>query len=206
MLHDKTGDLSTPQRGPDVIEVFEGVDLAHHEFERILRQVGPNQWNLPTACTKWSVYQVANHVVAAGMMFTACLQGCSKDVAVELVEAVDVLQPDPVTAFTDQVRALRKEFESSGALDRICHHAVADMKGIHLLRARVFDVTLHAWDIAHAISADEQLDLRLTALALKLYEPFAAPLVASGHAAPSIEISPGAPVQARLIALSGRRP
>jgi uncharacterized protein (TIGR03086 family) len=140
------------------------------------------------------------------MMFMVCLQGCSKDVAVELVEAVDVLQPDPVTAFTDQVRALRKVFESPGTLDRICHHAVADMKGIHLLRARVFDVTLHAWDIAHTISADEQLDPRLTALALKLYEPFAAPLVASGHAASSIEISPDAPVQARLIALSGRRP
>lgn len=189
-----------------MIEVSEGVDLAHQEFERILRQVGPDQWKLPTPCSEWNVFQVANHVVAAGMMFAACLQGCSKDVAVKLVEAADVLRPDPVTAFTDQVRDLRKEFDSPSALDRICHHAVADMKGIHLLRARVFDVTLHAWDIAHAISADEELDSRLTELALKLYQPFAAPLVASGHAEPSIQVSPDAPIQARLIALSGRRP
>jgi hypothetical protein len=42
LLRDKTRDLFTPQCGPGVIEVFEGVDLAHHEFERILRQLGPN--------------------------------------------------------------------------------------------------------------------------------------------------------------------
>ena len=188
------------------MEILAALDLAHREFEEALRRVGDDQWALPTPCTEWNVRQVANHVVAAGDYFMALLQGASKEDALERLAAPDVLLPDPVSAFVAQRPELRAAFRAPGALELIGHHVIADMTGAQLLHGCVAETTVHTWDITHATSNDQQLDPELAEVALATFEQLSPIFVANGFAAPSVEISATAPVQARLVALSGRQP
>lgn len=184
---------------------FESLDLAESSFERFLRGVRDDQWDLPTPCTEWDVRGVATHVLAAGNFFAALLEGCSREEGVRYLLATDVLEPDPVSAFVAQRPRVRAAFTAPGALERTCHHALADMTGAQLLSGRVIDLTLHAWDLADATSDDVHLDPSLIEVALKIYRSFGRGLAASGHAAPAFEVAPDASDQDRLVAMSGRR-
>lgn len=188
------------------MEVFAAFDIAQDEFEQTLRRVGDGQWDLPTPCSEWNVYQVANHVVAAGDYFMALLEGLSKEDALARLLALDVLQDDPVAAFVAQRPSLRASFTAPGALERIGHHVIADMTGAQLLHGCVAETTVHGWDIANATSNDEAIDPNLAELVLAIFHQLSPIFVANGFAAPAVDIGPDQPVQAQLIALSGREP
>ena len=189
-----------------MMDIFVALDVAQEEFEQTLRRVDDDQWDLPTPCTEWNVYQVAHHVVAAGDYFMALLQGASKENALERLLVPDRLQPDPVSAFVAQRPALRASFSAPGALELIGHHVIADMTGAQLLHGCVAETTVHTWDIAHATSNERQFDPQLAELVLATFHQLSPIFVANGFAAPAVDISADEPVQARLIALSGRRP
>src|SRR4029450_12697516 len=108
----------------------------------------------------------------------------SKEDGLQLLNASDALQPDPVTAWAAMRLRVRTVFTAPGALDRVGHHVGGDMTGAQLLAGRVIDLALHAWDIADATSDDVQLDPQLVEVALKIYRSFVPPLVASVYAAP----------------------
>jgi uncharacterized protein (TIGR03086 family) len=188
------------------LDIFEAFDVAHDEFERVLRRVGEDQWTLPTPCTEWNVYEVANHVVGAGQYFMALLNGAAKEEALKVLLTADLLMPDPVTAFVTQRPMLRASFSAPGALDLVGHHVIADMTGDQLLRGCVSETTVHTWDIARATGANENLDPQLVDDVLEIFEVLAPLFVANGFAAASVGVSPGASAQQRLLALSGRQP
>jgi uncharacterized protein (TIGR03086 family) len=189
-----------------MMDIFVALDLAQEQFEQTLRRVGDDQWSLPTPCSEWSVYQVANHVVAAGDYFLALLQGASKEAALERLLAPDLLQPDPVDAFVAQRPTVRAAFAAPDALERIGHHVIADMTGAQLLHGCVAETTVHGWDIANATSNEQSIDPELAELVLGIVQQLSPIFVANGFAAPPVVVSPDEPAQARLIALSGRRP
>jgi uncharacterized protein (TIGR03086 family) len=189
-----------------MMDIFVAFDVAQGQFEQTLRGVGDDQWHLPTPCSEWNVYQVANHVVAAGDYFMALLSGASKDDALQQLLAPDVLQPDPVAAFVAQRPLLRASFAEPGAMDRIGHHVIADMTGAQLLHGCVAETTVHAWDIANATGDEQPFDPQLAELVLATYHQLSPIFVANGFAAPAVVIGADEPVQAQLIALSGRRP
>src|SRR5829696_1656619 len=164
---------------------FESLDLAEADFERFLRRVSDNQWDLPTPCAEWNVRDVVNHVVVGGNYFVALLEGCSKEEGEALLLAPDAVQPDPVSAFVAQRPRFRAVYAAPGALERIGHHTIADMTGAQLLAGRIMDLALHAWDIADATGDDDELDPRLVEVALKIYRSYGQGLMANGQAAPA---------------------
>jgi len=108
-------------------------------------------------------------------------------------------------AATDpQAEALR----TPGALERIVHHPAGDVSGAQLLSFRIGDLALHAWDLARAIGADETLDPELVALVWEGMQPLAPVIAQLGifGAGPSGDLDDDAPLQHRLLDLSGRRP
>ncbi len=197
---------SNAKAASEPINTLAALDLAHDAFEGALRGVSDDQWTLPTPCSEWNVRQVANHVVAAGDYFMALLEGCSKQDALERLLAPDVLQPDPVSAFVSQRPRLRRAFSSPGAMELIGHHVLADMTGAQLLHGCVTETAVHTWDIARATSQDIALDPGLAAVALATMAQLAPIFAANGFAAASVEINDHAPLQDRLVALSGRLP
>jgi len=189
-----------------MMDVFSALDMAQSDLDKALRRVGHDQWTLPTPCSEWSVYEVANHIVAAGDYFMAMLDGASKEDALERLLAPDVLQPDPVSAFVAQRPALRSAFAGPGAMERTGHWVFGDLTGEQLLHGCVAETTIHTWDITRATGNDQRPDPELAEIALATIRQLAPIFVANGFAAPSIEVAPDAPVQDRLIACSGRRP
>ena len=67
---------------------------------------------------------------------------------------------------------------------------------------RTFDNTIHGWDLARAIGADERIDLDLADAVYEWALPQREALRASGAFAPEVEVRP----QARQMGLLGRRP
>lgn len=68
------------------------------------------------------------------------------------------------------------------------------------------DVLLHTWDLARAAGLDDALDPLIVPGMLAGLEPIDEMLRASGHYGPAVEVPPGADVQTRLIAFTGRDP
>jgi uncharacterized protein (TIGR03086 family) len=187
------------------MEMLAALDLAHREFDRALRQVGDDQWSLPTPCREWDVAGVANHVLAAGFYFMALLDGASREDALELL-GQDFSKGDPVKAFEDQRAAVRDAFAAPGALERVGHHVVADLTGAQLLAGAVSETAVHTWDVMRAASIGPPLDAGLAEVALGILDGLVPIFVEWGFTAPSVEVAPEAPVQSRMAALAGRQP
>jgi len=89
------------------------------------------------------------------------------------------------------------------------HHPTAgDIPAEVFLGFRTTDNLLHAWDLARAIGGDETLDPHVVAVAWAALEPMT-PIIATVGAfgtGPSGTVDAAAPLQTRLLDLSGRRP
>ena len=77
-----------------------------------------------------------------------------------------------------------------------------------LLAFRIGDNLLHAWDLARACGFDETLDADAVAATWAALEPMAPMIPSIGvfGSGPSGSVGADAPIQVRLLDLSGRRP
>jgi hypothetical protein len=74
------------------------------------------------------------------------------------------LKGDLLDAFADARDRQAACFGAPGAEQTICHHPMRDMPASEFIWLRIRDTTIHTWDLAHAIGADEALDKELVAL------------------------------------------
>ena len=100
-------------------------------------------------------------------------------------------------------------FNREGAVTMTVHHpAAGDIAGQTLLEFRTTDYVLHTWDLARATGGDERLPHDLVSSvweALQWMAPFIAKTGVYGDG-PSGTPGDDAPLQTRLLDLSGRRP
>jgi len=68
----------------------------------------------------------------------------------------------------------------------------------------VSDVTIHTWDLARAIGAPEELDPELVDAVWTVFEPQQETLALSGLYAAPVALPEDAPLQSRLLAVTGR--
>lgn len=145
---------------PDVTASSDPVELlvaANDEFARRLRLIGPDDWRRPTPCSEWDVRALVHHVVGANVRYQLLLHGAPTE-QVEAMRTVDHLGDDALASFVATADRVVACFHEDGALERIAHHATGDRTGRELLSMRILDATIHAWDLARAIGADETLD------------------------------------------------
>ncbi|MDA8342429.1 MAG: TIGR03086 family metal-binding protein [Actinomycetota bacterium] len=180
---------------------------ARNEFERRLRLVGEADWDRTTPCEGWTVRQLVDHVVRGDRIAIRLLDGEAWAEAQGQVADED-LGDDLVAAFTDGADALEATFRVPGALERTCHHIAGEIPGAQLLGFRTGDYALHAWDLARAIGADEDLDPELVEIVWESLQPMAPFIGQTGFFGdgPSGEVDESAPLQVRLLDLTGRRP
>lgn len=190
------------------MDAFEALDRARGEFDKRLRAVREDRWDDPTPCEGWTVRTLVQHVVGANRMAVRLLAGEPADQAVQAMVGEQVLGDDPVAAFVESSDAQEAAFRQPGAMEAVCHHFVGDIPGEMLQGFRVTDLTLHAWDLARAIGADETLDSELVDVLWQRLEPLGPALATMGlfGSGPSGELGEDAPVQERLLDVSGRRP
>lgn len=180
---------------------------AHQSFHDVLAQVRDEQFDLATPCADWSVRDLVQHVVGGERMVVPLLAGSTAEEALQTLRAADP-GVRPLDAFDDAAGASAAAFGSPGAQERLVHHMVGDIPGSQFLQMRIGDVVLHGWDLARAVGADEEIDPALVEGVWGLLEPLT-PMIANIGVfgdGPSGVVDAGAPLQQRLLDLSGRRP
>ena len=149
------------------------------------------------------MHELVAHVVGGHRFAARVLAGASLDDAMAAVMGTAVLGDDPLSDHDAMAAAQRAGFRRAGALAAAVEHPAGTITGGEFLAMRVFDVTVHAWDLAHATGGDEGLPpaLALAALAAVagLTEGPGFGIVATGAAGADD------PALAQLLDRSGRR-
>jgi uncharacterized protein (TIGR03086 family) len=191
------------------VEPIEALCRARQEFETRLRLVTDDQWDLPTPCTDWSVRELVNHVLLGTRMSVQLLAGAAAE---EVMSGFgDDLVGDRsgvVTRFVDLADQMDEGFAKPGGLDGTVNHPMGVIPRTRFVGFRIGDYGIHAWDLARAIGADEQLDPALVQVMWDGLEPMAGMVAETGMFGEGASPGLGAdgPLQTRLLDLSGRRP
>lgn len=186
---------------------FEALDRSRAEFDSRLCQVQVSHWESPTPCERWDVRDLVNHVVGGAYRYTILLHGGTAEDQVRAAGGVDYLGQEPVRAFRLRADEMSAAFHEPGALDRTVHHVVGDMSGARLLGLRIAEFALHAWDLARAIGAAEELDPGLVEyLYMQMPEGGFAAMYPNFYAPPVGQSAEDAEMKDRLLRGAGRVP
>jgi uncharacterized protein (TIGR03086 family) len=165
-----------------------------------------------TPCDGWTIRDLLQHVIVGNRTAVVMLEGHSSEEVVAArttLLAEDRIGDDPAAAFATSAAAQVAAFAQPGALERtIHHHFMGDMPSRQLLSFRICDLTLHAWDLARATGADEAINAGLVEWVYAAMEPTSPTIGSTGQFGdgPSAALPDDAPLQTRLLDLSGRRP
>jgi uncharacterized protein (TIGR03086 family) len=188
--------------------------LASVEFERTIRDIAPGQWEAATPCPAWTVRDLVNHMTRGNLSYARLLAGGTRAEFLRLRDT-DALGDDPPGAFRRSARTCAEAFRQPGALARVLDYPLGLVHGRQALAVRTADSTIHTWDLACAIGADDRLEPSLVswicAHLADIYEGLAeSPVSATSthrfFAAPGGPLPPGATAQDQLLQLTGRKP
>ncbi|GAA4670390.1 TIGR03086 family metal-binding protein [Frondihabitans cladoniiphilus] len=171
---------------------------AHREFAARIESV--EDWDAPTPDTEWSVRDLVAHVTEEQQWVPLLLAGST---TAEARLAITPLGDDLPVEWHRYSRAAQAAWASAD-LGADVHLSYDTVTVSDYLTEQVGDVTIHSWDLARATGAPEALDDRLVDAVWGLFEPQAARLQSSGLYAPVVPVPTDAPLQIRLLALTGR--
>ena len=192
-----------------VMETLEALSQSIREFETRLRQVGDDQWDLPTPCTEWTVRHVANHMLLGTRMSVQLLAGMSQqDVIAQLGDDLMADSQDPVADFVALAGQMHDGFAAPDGFEGTVDHPMGEIPRTMFVGFRLMDNSVHAWDLARGIGADDELDADLVSRLWDDIQPMAAGLGELGIFGESASGNVGedAPLQTRYLDLLGRRP
>ncbi|MGV9744260.1 TIGR03086 family metal-binding protein [Rhodococcus zopfii] len=159
-------------------------------------------WSAPTPDTEWDVAQLVEHMVDEQRWIPPLLSGMT------VADAEATLAP-----IGDDLRAEWSRYaESAGTAwaatdpNAPVHLSYGVVPCRDYLRQQVADIAIHTWDLARGVGGDDRLDPDLVAATWADIEPQRDMLAASGLFADPVPVPDDAPLQDRLLALTGRDP
>jgi uncharacterized protein (TIGR03086 family) len=177
------------------------------ETRRVVDSIEPSELSKPTPCTEWDVRALLNHITGGATMFAECVENGSitDDRLGELITS-DQLGDDYKASFDAAARHAIDAFDAPGAAEKIVKLPFGEMPAGAAMQFAIFDVTVHALDLAQATgqSLDLDPDVLTTALAIGL-QGITPEMRAGGHQfGPDIQIAADAPLPNRVLAFAGR--
>ena len=184
----------------DLLTLFErSVD----EFGRRVRAVSDDQWDSPTPDEGWTVRDLVQHLVSEELWAPPLLAGSTIEDVGDRLDG-DLVGDDPKAAWEAAARAAVDAAHADAPLSRTVHVSFGEISAEEYLTQLTADHTIHAWDLARAIGADETLDPELVELAYESLEPQIEQWRGAGIFGAKVEPPEGASRQVRLLALTGR--
>ncbi len=171
------------------------------EFSTRLAAV--TDWDAPTPDTEWTVRDLVTHVIDEQRWVPHLLAGRTVQQANRDLEP---LRPDNLIGEWELYSLAAEEAWRSATPSAKVHLWEDIVTPDDFLREQVADIAIHTWDLARAIGANETLDVGLVEAVWSVFEPQAATLAASGLFAQPVLLGDDAPLQARLLAITGRDP
>ncbi len=179
------------------------LDSAVRATTRVLRNIKPDQYGLPTPCPDWDVRTVMNHLVAGALYFTAPATGAKPDFAVWSQDHLG--DGDPADRYAKVAGDAVAAWRAAGDLDRRAN-LPGGGTGPRYFDMLLLEEYLHGWDLAVATGQERT---GAAAVAQTLYDRWhgKVPDVARDGRAfgPEAPCPPDAPVGDRLAAYLGHR-
>jgi uncharacterized protein (TIGR03086 family) len=143
---------------------------ANDQFDAVLARVREDQWDLRSACSEWTVRDVAGHAVWAQEQ----LRAWATDEAYDRKDGAPGAPHPAVMAGQDPLgtwRAARAETDAAlteEALARtITIPGIGEIPVAGVLGLMVTDLVGHTWDVGHPLGMDVRLDPELVAAAFE---------------------------------------
>lgn len=173
------------------------------EFDRRVPEIGDDQWGDPTPCTDWNVRDLVTHIVVEDLWVPPLLDGMTLEEVGDRFDG-DMLGDDPHAAWA-AARDAALAAAAAAPDDQAVHTSMGVTTAADYLEQLYTDHLIHAWDLARAVGADEELDHELVDHCYRHLLPHEEALRASGVFGSRVEPPGGAGPQERLLALMGRR-
>lgn len=191
-------------QGEAMSTLIEQFEHALTEFGRRVEQVGDDQWKDGTPCDDWDVRALVGHLVMECRWAPYLLAGGSVADAGDRF-AGDLLGDDPKAAWRSASEEARAAFAADGALDHTVALSYGETSARDYIWELTVDATVHAWDLARGIGADDRLDPELVRRIHGETEKDVERLAASGLFDPPVTVAAHADLQTRMLGLFGRR-
>ena len=180
---------------------YDWIDLqarAAAEFGRRLAEV--TDWDAPTPDTEWSTRDLVTHVIDEQRWIPLLLSGC------EFEQAEADLEPigDDLVAEWARFSIRATEAWRNAPMDTPVHLETDVVRAGEYLAEQTSDITIHTWDLARATHSDEQLPHELVEAVWTMFEPKIESLAATGLYDAPVRVDEDAPLQTRLLAVTGR--
>jgi uncharacterized protein (TIGR03086 family) len=178
------------------------------ETQGVVDKIDESQLALPTPCDEWDVRGVLNHVTGGADMFATCVDDgeISDDRLAELLGG-DNLGSDHKRSFQAAAARAMSAFERPGSADKMVKLPFGEMPAGIALRIAIFDVTVHAWDLAKATGQSTALDPDVLRPALDVGRQMIGPEMRdAGMFGREVPVGDTAPLQDQLAGFAGRRP
>ena len=160
--------------------------------------VRPDQLDLPTPCSAWTVQDLLDHLVGGTHYLTSAIAGTEPSAPTRSTPA----------DFRAGVNACLAGLAQPGALDRTCSSPLGFDWTVQEATAGTFmDVLIHTWDLATATAQTADLDPELVDACVAMFLPDMPERGrAAGIVGPAVSVTDDATPQARLLAAMGRTP
>jgi uncharacterized protein (TIGR03086 family) len=185
---------------PDPVTLLEQI---YDHTERVLAEIGPDQYELPTPCTEWNVRELVNHVIGSVHFMASAVAG----------DAPPAGDPPDFTGSKQPAREFRAAADRSlavwradGALDGMVHLGPVELPASAALGLNQLDVLTHSWDVAEAIGVDRSMDPPVAESVLAASQMIISDEMRGDRFAPAVPIADDAPAHDRLAAFLGRQP
>ena len=174
---------------------------AHREFGRRLLAV--TDWHAPTPDTDWDVSDLARHVIREQQWVPLLLAGKSIE---EVGDDIDAIDDNDLLGEWQRWSSIATIAWESAPFDMTVQLSYDTVTMIDYLKEQTADVAIHSWDMARATQSDEHLDDLLVEATWTIFEPQRETLAATGLYDDPVQLDPDAPLEWRLLAITGRDP
>lgn len=173
------------------------------EFDRRVQLVTEDRWYVGTPCDEWDVRDLVNHLVFEQLWVPHLLAGETLDEVGDRYDG-DLLGDDPVAAWSQAALVARSAVGEPEALAGSVDSSMGQLPATEYVTQLNADLAIHAWDLAQALSVDDELDHELVEELYPVWAPRADELAGSGLFAPPVEVGEDVDLQTRLLAIFGR--
>ena len=185
------------------VELLELFQRAQAQFTDRVDAVAPDQWD-DEALPGWTVADLVAHLVTEALWVPPLLAGEPVAEGRFPEDTSDLLGDDPFTGWESAADGALSAFAEDDALVRTVHLSRGPTPATEYILEMSADLTVHAWDLAHATDGETALDGGLVTAALVYAERLPEDGV-PGLIDPPLDVSPMASPQQRLLARFGRK-